>query len=207
LNLGILAFTKYTNFAITNVNKLLSDAASLKTVDLIVPMGISFYTFQSLGYVIDGYRDKQQAQRNPFKFLLFISFFPQLVQGPISRYGDLAPTLFEGHRFERKNVSYGAMRILWGYFKKVVLADRMLVAVKTLVLPGAEGGYEYFGAYVFVAMLFYAFQLYCDFTGGIDITIGINQKDLMGEPQVGRRFKGDIWLQGIGHFEERTPEI
>jgi D-alanyl-lipoteichoic acid acyltransferase DltB (MBOAT superfamily) len=173
LNLGILAFTKYTNFAITNVNKLLSDAASLKTVDLIVPMGISFYTFQSLGYVIDVYRDKQQAQRNPFKFLLFVSFFPQLVQGPISRYGDLAPTLFEGHRFERKNVSYGAMRILWGYFKKVVLADRMLVAVKTLVLPGAEGGYEYFGAYVFVAMLFYAFQLYCDFTGGIDITIGI----------------------------------
>ena len=173
LNLGILAFTKYTNFVISNINSFLSDAAALKTVDLIIPMGISFYTFQSLGYVIDVYRGKQEAEKNPFKFLLFVSFFPQLVQGPISRFGDLAPTLFEGHRFERKTVSYGAMRILWGYFKKVVIADRLLTAVTTLVLPGEDGGYAYVGIYVFVAMLFYAFQLYCDFTGGIDITIGI----------------------------------
>ncbi|MBQ8912409.1 MAG: MBOAT family protein, partial [Clostridia bacterium] len=173
LNLGILAFTKYTNFVIDNINGLLSGALALKPVDLIIPMGISFYTFQSLGYLIDVYRGKQEAQRNPLKFLLFVSFFPQLVQGPISRYGDLAPTLFSGHRFERKTVSYGVMRILWGYFKKVVIADRLLKAVTTLVLPGEDGGYAYVGVYVFIAMLFYAFQLYCDFTGGIDITIGI----------------------------------
>ncbi len=168
-NLGILAFTKYTNFVINNINSFLSDASALKTVDLIIPMGISFYTFQSLGYVIDVYRGKQEAQKNFFKLALFVSFFPQLVQGPISRYGDLAPTLFAQHKFERKTVSYGLMRILWGYFKKMVIADRLISGVTTLVGKPEE----YAGVYVFVAMLFYAFQLYCDFTGGIDITIGI----------------------------------
>lgn len=168
-NIAILSVTKYTNFVINNINSLFSGTASLKTVDLIIPMGISFYTFQSLGYIIDVYRGKQDAQRNLAKMALFVSFFPQLVQGPISRYGDLAPTLFAEHKFERKTVSYGVMRILWGYFKKVVIADRLITGVTTLV--GETDTYT--GAYVFIAMLFYAFQLYCDFTGGIDITIGI----------------------------------
>lgn len=169
LNIGILSVTKYTNFVITNINSLLSDASALRPIDLIIPMGISFYTFQSLGYLIDVYRGKQEAQRNFFKLALFVSFFPQLVQGPISRYGDLAPTLLAEHKFERKTVSYGVMRILWGYFKKVVIADRIITGVTTLIAAPEQ----YTGAYVFVAMLFYAFQLYCDFTGGIDITIGI----------------------------------
>ena len=169
-NLGILSVTKYTNFVITNINAFLSGSSKLALVDMIVPLGISFYTFQSMGYIIDVYRDKQPAQKNFFKLALFVSFFPQLAQGPISRYGDLSKTLYEPHRFERKTVSYGLMRILWGYFKKVVIADRLVTGVIALV-----GGQQYNGAYVFVAMLFYAFQLYCDFTGGIDITIGIAQ--------------------------------
>ena len=169
-NLGILSVTKYTNFVITNINAFLSGSSKLALVDMIVPLGISFYTFQSMGYIIDVYRDKQPAQKNFFKLALFVSFFPQLAQGPISRYGDLSRTLYEPHRFERKTVSYGLMRILWGYFKKVVIADRLVTGVIALV-----GGQQYNGAYVFAAMLFYAFQLYCDFTGGIDITIGIAQ--------------------------------
>lgn len=169
-NLGILSVTKYTNFVITNINAFLSGSSKLALVDMIVPLGISFYTFQSMGYIIDVYRDKQPAQKNLFKLALFVSFFPQLAQGPISRYGDLSKTLYEPHRFERKTVSYGLMRILWGYFKKVVIADRLVTGVIALV-----GGQQYNGAYVFAAMLFYAFQLYCDFTGGIDITIGIAQ--------------------------------
>ena len=169
-NLGILSVTKYTNFVITNINAFLTGSSKLALVDMIVPLGISFYTFQSMGYIIDVYRDKQPAQRNFFKLALFVSFFPQLAQGPISRYGDMSKTLYEPHRFERKTVSYGLMRILWGYFKKVVIADRLVTGVIALV-----GGQQYNGAYVFVAMLFYAFQLYCDFTGGIDITIGIAQ--------------------------------
>ena len=168
LNLGILSVTKYTNFVIANINNIFKGAVSLKRADIIVPLGISFYTFQSLGYIIDVYRNKQQAQHNLFKFALFVSFFPQLAQGPISRYGQLAPSLLAEHRFERKNVSYGAMRIVWGYFKKVVIADRIVAGLTTMI-----GDEKYTGAYVFCAMLFYAFELYCDFTGGIDITIGI----------------------------------
>lgn len=170
LNLGILSVTKYTNFVITNINSFLSGTSKLALVDMIVPMGISFYTFQTMGYIIDVYRDKQPAQKNFCKLLLFVTFFPQMVQGPISRYGDLSKTLYEPHPFRRKTVSFGLMRILWGYFKKMVIADRLVTGVLTLI-----GGEQYTGAYVFVAMLFYAFQLYCDFTGGIDITIGIAQ--------------------------------
>ncbi len=168
-NLGILSVTKYTNFVITNINSFLS-GGKLGLVDMIVPMGISFYTFQTMGYIIDVYRGKQAAQTNILKLALFTTFFPQMVQGPISRYSDLSKTLYEPHHFERKTVSYGVMRIVWGYFKKVVIADRLITGVTTLI--GAE---MYSGAYVFAAMLFYAFQLYCDFTGGIDITIGIAQ--------------------------------
>ena len=167
-NLGILSVTKYTNFVITNINTILLENDRLAPVDMIVPLGISFYTFQSVGYIIDVYRGKQSAQKNILKLALFVSFFPQLAQGPISRYGDLSQTLYEPHFFDRKTVYFGLMRILWGYFKKVVIADRLITGVTTLV-----GGEQYTGAYVFVAMLFYAFQLYCDFTGGIDIAIGI----------------------------------
>ncbi len=169
LNIGILAVTKYTNFVINNINSFLSDASKLQLVDMIIPMGISFYTFQTMGYIIDVYRGKQEAQKNPFKLALFVSFFPQLVQGPISRYNDLSQTLFSEHKFEGKTVSFGLTRILWGYFKKVVIADRIITAVTTLV----GNPDQYAGTYVFIAMLFYAFELYCDFTGGIDITIGI----------------------------------
>ena len=168
LNIGILSVTKYTNFVIRNLELLVH--GGLRPVEMIVPMGISFYTFQSMGYIIDVYRGKQEAQPSFFRLALFVSFFPQLVQGPISRYGDLSKTLYEPHRFQERTFSFGLMRILWGYFKKVVLADRILAGVTTLV-----GDPAYTGGYVFVAMLFYAFELYCDFTGGIDITIGIGE--------------------------------
>lgn len=169
LNLGILSVTKYTNFVIGNLNQFLSDAAKLRPIDMIVPMGISFYTFQTMGYIIDVYRGKQKAQRDPFKLALFVSFFPQLVQGPISRYSALSETLFSEHPFDGKTVTFGVTRILWGYFKKVVIADRIITGVTALISQTDT----YTGAYVFVAMIFYAFELYCDFTGGIDITIGI----------------------------------
>ncbi len=171
INIGILCMTKYTNFVISNINNFLSEAKALRMVDLIIPMGISFYTFQTVSYVTDVYRGTQKAQRNFFKLCLFVSFFPQLVQGPISRYKDLSETLYTEHKFEWKNVSFGFSRILWGYFKKVVLADRVVTGVTALI----GNTDEYTGAYVFAAMLFYAFDIYCDFTGGIDITIGIAQ--------------------------------
>lgn len=173
INLGILAVAKYTNFAISNINFFMERAGenTFSYVDFIVPLGISFYTFQSLGYLLDVYWDKCKVQRNYFRFLLFVSFFPQLIQGPISRYETLSRTLYGEHPFDWRQVRFGLERILWGYFKKLVLADRVSIAIAALT---ESPGY-YTGGFVFVNMMFYALQLYADFTGGIDITIGIAQ--------------------------------
>lgn len=172
LNIGILAVVKYTNFMINNINSVISWTGSEKVLSLkniIVPLGISFYTFQAVGYIIDVYRGTAKAERNLFRFALFVSFFPQLVQGPISRFGALSETLYEGHDFDGRTVARGLQRVLWGFFKKMVIADRILTAVNTIIHDTDNYG----GAYVFVGMMFYAIELYADFTGGIDITIGI----------------------------------
>lgn len=160
LGFGTLAVLKYTGF-------VMSDIAGLEAPDLILPLGISFYTFQSMGYLIDVYRAKAAAERNFAKTALFVSFFPQLIQGPISRFSDLEPQLIEGHDFTRDNFCRGLIRVVWGYFKKVVVADTALVAVRTLTGEGFDG------AYVVLLILLYSAEIYGDFTGGIDITIGL----------------------------------
>ncbi len=173
INLGLLAVLKYTNFAIANVNTVRGwfGADQLSFVSLVLPLGLSFYTFQSVGYLIDVYRGTVPAEQKLLRFALFVSFFPQLVQGPISRFGDLSQSLFEEHPFHASTVSYGLQRVLWGFFKKVVIADRLLVGVSTIV----KAPDHYQGVYVWLGMVFYAIQLYADFTGGIDITIGCAQ--------------------------------
>ena len=171
LNFGILAVIKYTGFAVVNINSVLGAFGKepLTIPSLLLPMGISFYIFQSMGYLIDVYRAKAEPERNVAKFALFVSFFPQLIQGPISRFGDLSPQFFAGHRFNGKNFTFGIQRILWGYFKKLVIADR-IVALMTTMLDEPN---EYRGAYVFLLIIVYSIQIFADFTGGIDITIGI----------------------------------
>ncbi|MBO7250448.1 MAG: MBOAT family protein [Clostridia bacterium] len=172
LNFGILAVLKYTAFAVVNINSALHSFGaerSFSIPSLVLPLGISFYTFQSMGYIIDVYRGKAKAERNLFKLALFISFFPQLVQGPISRFSSLGEQLTAERRFERRTFTYGVQRILWGYFKKLVIADRVLVAVNAVV----ETPEAFRGFYVFLLIILYSIQIYADFTGGIDITIGI----------------------------------
>ena len=174
MNFGILAVLKYTNFAIANVNALLSLTGSERQigfVSFLLPLGISFYTFITMGYLIDVYRGKYPAETNTGKLALFVSFFPQLIQGPINRFDEMTETLFSEHRWNWQEISLGLERILWGFFKKLVIADRILVGVTTIV--GDPETYD--GIYVFVGMMFYALQLYADFTGGIDITVGIAQ--------------------------------
>mgnify|MGYP000870288371 FL=1 len=172
-NLGILAAIKYTNFAIANINHIftLFKMNELSFVNLLLPMGISFYTFQTMGYIIDVYRGKYEPERNIGKLALFVSFFPQLIQGPISRFDDLSKSLYEEHHFDAKNFAFGFQRVLWGYFKKLVIADRIVTAV----LEITKNPETYDGIFVLVGMVYYAIQLYADFTGGIDITIGIAQ--------------------------------
>lgn len=168
-DLGILAALKYTNFLINNVNALFY--ADIAAVDWVLPLGISFYTFQTVSYVIDVYWEKVEPEKNILRVALFTSFFPLLIQGPISRFGDLKETLYAEHKADFKQISFGLQRILWGYFKKLVIADRLLVAVTALC--GDPEAYT--GAYVFIGAVLYAAELYADFTGGIDITIGIAQ--------------------------------
>jgi len=169
LNLAILAVIKYTDFVIENINNIFE--TGLTFMNFAVPMGISYYTFKSLGYLIDVNRGKYPCQDSLPKFALFVSFFPQVVQGPISRYDKLTETLFEQHSFDRLKIRRGFERVLWGYLKKLLIADRLVSAVKTL----AGSPEEYTGAYVVLLIFLYAVQLYADFTGGIDITIGIGE--------------------------------
>lgn len=173
-NFGILAVLKYSNFAIDNFNKILglfNSQTSFKGLGFILPLGISFYTFQTMGYLIDVYRGKYDYEKNIFKLALFVSFFPQLIQGPISRFDDLKESLFSKHNLNWDNINFGIQRILWGYFKKVVIADRLLIAVNNII----QNPDIYQGVYVLIGMFFYAIELFADFSGGIDIAIGIAQ--------------------------------
>ena len=140
---------------------------SFLTVGL--PLGISFYMFQSMGYVIDVYRGTVKAEKNPLKLALFVSYFPQLIQGPISKFSVLGPQLFSHHDYDGKQVSFGLQRMLWGYFKKLVIADRIAAAVVALKGP------EFTGVGFFLLTVFYAVQIYADFTGGIDMALGLSQ--------------------------------
>ena len=173
LNFGMLAILKYTEFALSNLNSIMGLFSDfrLKVPDLILPLGISFFVFQSTGYLIDVYRSKTYAEKNIAKLALFVSFFPQLAQGPISRHSDLAPELYRPHLFCAKNLKFGFQRVLWGYFKKLVIADRILIAIKSM-LGDTE---TYSGIYVVLLILLYSVEIYADFTGGIDITIGISE--------------------------------
>lgn len=172
-NFGVLAIVKYTDFMIGNINGIIGlfHGQPLSFMNFALPMGISFYTFQSMGYIIDVYRGTCEVEDNIFKLSLFISFFPQVIQGPISRFHDLSKTLYQQHPFDIKQITFGFQRILWGYFKKLVIADRILVAVNTLIGDPVQ----YDGIFVLVGMIYYAIELYADFTGGIDITIGVAQ--------------------------------
>ena len=174
VNFGILAFMKYSNFLALNTNSLLSFLSvdvTLPTLNLLLPLGISFYTFQSASYVIDVYRGKFQPDKNIAKFALFVSFFPQIVQGPISRYDNLANQLYDNHKFEYTRSKFGAQLILWGLFKKMVIADRAAVIVN-LVFNNYK---DFDGITIFIAAMLYTIQVYCDFSGGIDIARGVAQ--------------------------------
>lgn len=172
LNVGILAVVKYTNFFIANINGIINSIGNREPIgflDIALPMGISFYTFQALSYLFDVGRGTIPPEKNIGKFALFVAFFPQLVQGPISRFSDLSKTLFRGQPFDGKNLTYGFWRVLWGFFKKLVVADRLLPAVT--LITGDVNTYD--GAFALFGMLFYTIELYADFTGGIDVTIGV----------------------------------
>ena len=172
LNFGILAFLKYYTFFADSLNTIVRNfGGRIPNLKLFLPLGISFYTFQSMGYIIDIFRKKYTAERNFFKFLLFVSFFPQIVQGPIAFYSDLAHQLYKGDDLRFENFKQGVLLICWGFFKKLVIADRLVKTVMTI--PNAHTKYS--GTVILATALIYALQLYTDFSGGIDISRGVAQ--------------------------------
>ena len=171
LNFGMLFMLKYLGFTLDAFSKLFGlfgVGMNVTLPDFVMPLGVSFYIFQSTGYVVDMYRGKYPAQRNIAKFSLFTSFFPQMVQGPISRYDKLGVQLTATHKLDTDNLRDGILIIMWGYFKKMVIADRAAVIVATFYSDYGSYG----GAVTAFAILMYCINLYCDFSGGIDITRG-----------------------------------
>ncbi len=170
-NLGILFVFKYFNFALDSVNLAL-DAFNIShqfpMLRLLLPIGISFYTFQIIGYSLDVYYERVEPQKHLGIYALYVSFFPQLVAGPIERGGRLLPQFFEKHSFDYKRVREGLIIMIWGYFKKVVIADRIAGVVDAVY---AEPG-QFEGMGLIIATLLFAIQIYCDFSGYTDIAIG-----------------------------------
>ncbi|MCH1983813.1 MBOAT family protein [Ruminococcus sp. OA3] len=166
LNFGMLALLKYTNFAIGNINAVFH--TDFQLMNLLLPLGISFYTFQSMGYLLDVYWGKCKPERNPFKFALFVSFFPQILQGPISRFSALSKELFAEHAFDMQRTQEALLRILWGFFKKMVIADNAAMFVDVIF-----GNSQAYSGMAILGVLGYTVQLYGDFSGGMDVVIGI----------------------------------
>ena len=174
LNLTLLFFFKYSNFVIENLNSLLAyTGVSLRVpkLDLLLPVGISFYIFQALSYTIDVYRGDVQVEKNPLRYMVFVSFFPQLVAGPIERSSRLLGQFYEKHRFSYDRMVRGLMMMLWGYFQKMVVADRLSVLVDQVFNYCSY----YAGFEILVGAVFFAFQIYCDFAGYSTIAIGAAQ--------------------------------
>lgn len=173
-NLGLLFTFKYFNFFTNSFESVLNnfnifyDSPMFK---MLLPVGISFYTFQTLSYSIDVYRGERKAERHLGYFALYVSFFPQLVAGPIERSTRLLPQFFEKHEFDSTRVSDGLKLMLWGFFKKVVIADRLSILVNQ-VYNNVEA---HEGVSLLLATYFFAFQIYCDFSGYSDIAIGAAQ--------------------------------
>lgn len=170
-SLGVLVYFKYANFFITEAEALLR-AVGMNVREsylrVILPVGISFFTFQALSYTIDVYRGRMHTERNFIIFTLFVSFFPQLVAGPIERATNLLDQFRKEQHFSSDRLLQGSKLILWGLFKKVVIADR-LAAYVSHVYANPE---IYGGSTLFLATFFFAFQIYCDFSGYSDIAIG-----------------------------------
>lgn len=170
-NLSILFFFKYFNFAADTAVRLLGFAGISMTppaLDVILPVGISFYTFQALSYTMDVYRKEIYAERNFFKYALFVSFFPQLVAGPIERSKNLLIQINQKHKFEFERVRSGLLLMLYGFFQKVVLSEYLAIAVNSVYDTYTERT----GFQLMMATVFFAFQIYCDFGSYSNIAIG-----------------------------------
>ena len=199
VNLGILAVFKYYDFFVENIAVLLGSVganAHRLSLKVILPVGISFYTFQALSYVIDVHRQNIEPTKNVVAFLAYVSFFPQLVAGPIERATDLLPQFLYPRRFDYALAVDGCRQMLWGFFKKMVVADGCALAANNILKTGGE----YSSLSLLVGFFCFTFQIYGDFSGYSDIAIGVSK--LFGI-RLRRNFAMPYFSRNIGEFWRR----
>lgn len=168
---GILVGLKYTVFTLETIQQVMHQFGSkgtLPTLKILVPVGISFYTLQAVSYLLDVYWKRETAEHNFFKVLLFLIFFPTVMEGPILEWNDTKDTLYQGEPIQGENLAHGIFRIVWGLFKRMLISDRLNTAVVAFYLP--KGHFS--GAMVLMAAIVTTVQLYLEFSGTIDIVIG-----------------------------------
>lgn len=199
LNLFILFFFKYINFAIDNINRLAGAVdveVMLPHFDILLPVGISFYIFQALSYSMDVYRGEIKATRNILKYALFVSFFPQLVAGPIERSKNLLGQFDRAHKFNVENARKGLLMMAWGLFMKMVIADNISPTVDMVF--GNYNGYS--GIEIILAAVLFAIQIYCDFGGYSMIAIGSAR---ILDFRLMENFKSPYYAASISQFWKR----
>lgn len=200
-NLAILFLFKYFDFAVENINRVLQ-VVGISVIepsfDLLLPVGISFYTFQALSYTMDVYRHDVEVERNFLKYALFVSFFPQLVAGPIERSSNLIHQIHERHYFDSKRVTRGLCLMLWGFFEKLVIADRAAIFVNTVYNAPHDPAHT--GFVVIIATVLFAFQIYCDFASYSDIARGA--AEVMGFSLM-KNFDTPYFSQSVAEFWRR----
>lgn len=167
--IGLLAVCKYTTFFLNNINLIFS--VQVPIFKMVLPLGISFYTFMALSYVLDIYWKRYKAERNFLMYAVYLSYFPHVVQGPIDRYNEFKAQIENGVALSYKNITYGAQLALWGFFKKLVIADRLGIIVSTVL----DNWTETDGFFIIFAIAIYSIQIYADFSGCIDIVSGISE--------------------------------
>lgn len=174
INIALLALLKYNIFitdCINSILQIIKISLQIPHISLASPLGISFYSFTAIGYLLDCYWGITSPQEKILKTALFIGYYPQLTSGPITRYSDMEAQLYDGHQLSFSKVTYGLQRMLWGIYKKLVISSRIGIIVDTIY---SNSSY-YNGFYIWLAALLFMFQLYTDFSGCMDIVIGVSE--------------------------------
>ena len=194
INITMLVVLKYSGFIIGEVNNLFK--INIPIFKFLLPLGISYYTLQAISYIVDVYRGKIKAEKNFGKIALFLVYFPQLVEGPIGRFDRLADQLYRPNEITFKTITYGSELMLWGYFKKMVIADRVAMYVNYVF----ENYTEYSFLIIILAIVGYTLQIYAEFSGGIDIVRGASQ--IFGI-ELDKNFERPFFAKSIDEFWRR----
>ncbi|MBQ6380677.1 MAG: MBOAT family protein [Clostridia bacterium] len=201
INIGILAVLKYSPFLFTNINlffRLTHSKLAVEVPNFLAPIGISFYSLQAVSYIHDVYKEKIQADKNIARVALFMSFFPILMEGPICRYSDTAEALYSGERLHYRNLTFGAQRLAFGAFKKIVIADRLNIIVTTIFKD--YEAYDFDGGLILLGAILYTIELYMEFSGTIDVVIGSGEMFGVTIPE---NFRQPFFSKSITEFWQR----